>query len=80
VRGRVAGTHDEGCRHQVLARNEAGQLHRCIGCGALSLCVGPVTLRVDPATAEGLWALLGEGLHLVHQLESRNLTPPWGRA
>ena len=68
------------CRHRMLAQNAAGQLSRCAACGAISLHVGPVTLRVDAATAEALWALLGEGLHEVHEIELGAVSPPRGRA
>lgn len=74
------GVAGPACRHRVLAQNGAGQLSRCTGCGAISLHVGPVTLRVDAATAEALWALLGEGLHEVHEDEMGAVSPPRGRA
>lgn len=54
------------CSHRTLARNPAGQIQQCSACGVVSLHVGAATLRVDPATAEALWALLGEALHELH--------------
>jgi hypothetical protein len=54
------------CHHRTLARNPAGQVQQCSACGVVSLHAGAVTLRVDPATAEALWALLGEALHELH--------------
>jgi hypothetical protein len=51
------------CRHRTLAHGPAGSVQQCLDCGVISLHVGAVTLRVDPATAEALWAVLGNALH-----------------
>lgn len=54
------------CRFHTLAQGPAATVQQCLDCGTLSLHIGPTTLRLDPATAEALWATLGEALHALH--------------
>ncbi|MES2639986.1 MAG: hypothetical protein V4850_10905 [Myxococcota bacterium] len=39
------GTRD--CRRDILAESPVGSVELC-SCGSLHLCVGPVSLRIDP--------------------------------
>ncbi|MCZ7686576.1 MAG: hypothetical protein M5U28_50645 [Sandaracinaceae bacterium] len=41
-------------------------MQRCADCGVLSLHVGALTVRLDAAAAEALWATLGTALHELH--------------
>jgi hypothetical protein len=45
-----------------LASGPAARITYCESCEALSLHVGPLTMRLDPAAAEALWATLDEAL------------------
>lgn len=63
------------CRHETIARNGVASVQRCVSCGCLSLHVGPVTLRLDEASLEGLWAVTGEACASVHAEQLRTVRP-----
>lgn len=61
--------HLRPCQPETIAKNSAATVQRCRDCGCLSLHVGPVTLRVDAATLEALWSVLGDAAHTLHTEE-----------
>jgi hypothetical protein len=56
----------EGCNLYTLAKGTTGHVQRCLHCGTLSLHVGPISLRFDPAALESLWSTLGDALLQLH--------------
>lgn len=54
--------------HRTLAHGPVGSVQHCRDCGVLSLHLGATTIRLDPASAEALWATLGHALHVLHEL------------
>lgn len=58
---------DSHCRHVTLARSPAAQVQYCPDCQAVALHMGALTIRLQPAGAEALWATLGEALHELQQ-------------
>ena len=50
------------CFHAPLASNGMGKVDYCAACQVVTLHVGAISLRLDPDSAEALWALLSEGL------------------
>lgn len=52
----------EACRLSTIATGSVCQVQRCQHCASLSLVVGPITLRFDPAALESVWNTLGEAL------------------
>lgn len=65
---------DHICARRTLARGTAGSIELC-RCGTIHLMMGPLTLRLDPASCEALWATLGEALHELRALRERRLVP-----
>ena len=61
----------EDCRLYTLAKNHAAHVQRCGKCGALSLHLGPLTLRFDAAALESLWNVIGQALIQLHDDEER---------
>lgn len=55
------------CHHVTLASSDAGEIDYCPSCRIMSLHLGTVTLRVDPAVAEDLRELLGDALSALLQ-------------
>ena len=55
------------CHHVSLASSTAGEIDYCPSCRVLSLHLGTVTLRVDPAVAEDLRGLLDDALSALRQ-------------
>jgi hypothetical protein len=55
--------NDAHCRHLTLARGPAAHIQYCPDCRAVALHMGALTVRLQPAGAEALWATLGEALH-----------------
>ncbi len=68
------------CRNRTLAHGTTGCIQQCSDCGVISLHLGGITMRVDVATAEALWALLGEALHEVSVDVRTGAGRPVGRA
>jgi hypothetical protein len=54
------------CHHVLLARNAIGKMDYCAACRVVTLHVGVVSLRFDPAAIEAVWSLLAEGLGGLH--------------
>lgn len=54
------------CRNRTLASSPTASVQRCADCGVLSLHLGALTVRLDAAAAEALWATLGTALHELH--------------
>ncbi len=48
------------CALETLAHNEVVQVQRCMGCGHLSIHVGPFTMRLEERAADALFVALGE--------------------
>lgn len=55
------------CSHQTLSSNRVATVQRCVDCGSLSIHVGPLTFRLDPAAYDGLLEALHEGLLVMHR-------------
>jgi hypothetical protein len=66
----------EDCRLYTLAKNHAAQVQRCAKCGALSLHLGPLTLRFDAAALESLWNVIGQALLQLHDDEEERAPLP----
>jgi hypothetical protein len=52
-------------RYETLAEGPISKITTC-PCGCIHLAIGALTLRLEPAAAESLWATLGEGLAAHH--------------
>lgn len=50
------------CQLSTLASGPFARVDRCADCGTISVHLGAVSMRLDRAAAESLWATLGEGL------------------
>lgn len=50
------------CQLSTLASGPFARVERCEDCGTISVHLGAVSMRLDRAAAESLWATLGEGL------------------
>lgn len=50
----------QSCRHHTLARNPVAHVQRCEHCRCISVHAGPVTLRLDEGSLEGLRHALNE--------------------
>ncbi|WP_437729173.1 hypothetical protein [Sorangium sp. So ce861] len=53
-------SNPKSCRQETLAHNDVAHVQRCSDCGGISIHLGPVTVRLDAASLEALWAVLGE--------------------
>ncbi|HJL14328.1 MAG TPA: hypothetical protein RMH99_01660 [Sandaracinaceae bacterium LLY-WYZ-13_1] len=72
---------DAHCRHRTLAQGPAAQIQYCPECRAVAVHMGALTVRLQPAGAESLWATLGEALHELQRLrEAEDATPAFARA
>ncbi len=56
------------CHHRTLARNSVAHIQRCEECGCVTIHMGPVSVRLDEGSAEGLWVVLSEALSSMHAL------------
>lgn len=63
------------CHHRTLARNSVAHIQRCDDCGCVAIHLGPVSVRLDEAAAEGLWIVLGEALQNLHASHAAPLGP-----
>jgi len=54
------------CFHAPLAKNGMGKMDYCSACGVVTLHIGAISLRLDPESAEAVWALLSDGLTALH--------------
>ncbi|MEC7522462.1 MAG: hypothetical protein VYE22_21420 [Myxococcota bacterium] len=63
------------CQNRTLARGPVLQVEQCADCGALSLHLGGLTLRVQADAAESAWATLGEALHQLHESSLETVRP-----
>lgn len=52
----------DDCMHEVLAAGPVAEVRHCTKCDAVSIQMGPTTVRLDAAACESLWATLGEAL------------------
>jgi hypothetical protein len=71
-----AESNTGSCSLETLARSRVLHVQRCSHCNTLSLHFGPLTVRFDPESAEGLWNTLGEALMTLHarrEQENREL-------
>ena len=50
------------CRNEPLATGQVARIERCRDCGTIAVHLGAVTVRLDAAACESLWATLGEAL------------------
>ena len=57
----------EDCQLHTLAKNHVAHVQRCSKCSALSVHVGPLTLRFDAAALESLWNVIGQALMQLHE-------------
>jgi hypothetical protein len=71
-------SNPKACRHETLAHNGVAHVQRCTDCSCVSIHLGPVTVRLNDAGLEGLWAVLGEAAAELHARRSREL-PTMGR-
>lgn len=55
------------CHHVSLATSAAGRIDYCPACRVMSLHLGAVTIRVEPAVGEDIRKLLGEALSALRQ-------------
>ena len=55
------------CFHTPLAKNGMGKMDYCAACGVVTLHIGAISLRLDPESAEAMWALLSDGLTALHK-------------
>lgn len=62
------------CHHQTLARNSVAHVQRCDECGCVTIHMGPVSVRLDDGSAEGLWVVLSEALSSMHALPATPAT------
>lgn len=51
---------DRRCERSVLAHGPVGRVEVC-SCGMVHVCVGPVTLRLEPGAVAPLVRMLAEG-------------------
>ncbi|GAB5540777.1 MAG: hypothetical protein SangKO_005370 [Sandaracinaceae bacterium] len=63
------------CQNRTLARGPVLTVEACGDCGALSLHLGGLSLRVQADAAESAWATLGEALHALHATKRGTLHP-----
>lgn len=69
------------CEHRVLASGPAVQIEQCVQCRNLTLHMGALSIRLQPAAAESLWATLGEALHALREQSDVDVhSPHVGRA
>ncbi|MCK6589459.1 MAG: hypothetical protein HUU21_06650 [Polyangiaceae bacterium] len=59
---RAAAPRSPACRLETLAAGPAATIQWCPPCGTVSVNIGAVTVRLDAAACESLWAILGEAL------------------
>ncbi len=55
------------CFHAPLAKNGMGKMDYCSACRVVTLHIGAISLRLDPESAEAVWALLSDGLTALHE-------------
>lgn len=63
---RESAAQATGCHPETLSRSRALHGQRCPHCETLSLHFGPITLRFDQETAEGVFTTLGFALTTLH--------------
>jgi hypothetical protein len=66
----------EGCNLYTLAKSNVAHVQCCSHCGALSLHLGPITLRFDAAALESLWNVIGQALMHAHDDAEREPLRP----
>jgi hypothetical protein len=57
------------CRNETLSTGQAVLIQRCRDCGTISIHLGAITIRLDAAACESLWATLGGALGELHRSE-----------
>lgn len=71
----------DGCTRHILARNGVGSVEGC-ACGAVHLCLGPFTLRLEVPAFLALGALIlqaQDGLTRVALARGEAGLSPWTR-
>lgn len=48
--------------HERLAAGPVAEVQRCLECGAVSVHLGAVTLRLTESAVDSLWSTLGDAL------------------
>ncbi|ACY14147.1 hypothetical protein [Haliangium ochraceum] len=65
------------CHHETLARNKVAHVQRCGHCGAVSIHLGPMTVRLDDSALDALAAVTAEASGTLH---ARSFAAPLGTA
>lgn len=63
------------CHHVSLASSAVGKIEYCPSCQIMSLHLGAVTLRLEPAASADLRQLIGEALLALRQDLGAELAP-----
>ena len=67
----------EPCRPVLLAASPLARVEHCAACDCVSVTLGPLTFRLEPASLGALWLVLGEA---VSKLDAREHRPHAHRA
>lgn len=59
------------CHQHTLAKGGTAHVQTCRECGTLTMHVGAISLRFDPAALESLWNTLGEALLTLHAQQAQ---------
>jgi hypothetical protein len=55
------------CRPHLIASGPIARVESCPTCDIVSIHLGALTVRLDPAACESLWATLSEALTALHR-------------
>ncbi|MEM9188119.1 MAG: hypothetical protein AAGF12_02995 [Myxococcota bacterium] len=68
-------TAPKSCQHETLAQTPMMHIQRCIDCGCVTIHLGPISVRMDDAGLEGLWAAVGEATAKLHERKQEQHRP-----